>query len=836
MCAIALSVTLLCDAVSEEAAEWTIYVANDNCPDYTWGLTEDETRQAFADIVKGHLDEMRRTDSQPPENRDRYNMAVTQEALCFVERYPDRKDELVQRIKEGRVYVSPYLCNSLWALQSAEGAIRTFYPYRRLERQWGIATDCAHHIELPSLPWGVPTILAGCGFRSLSVPFLSYDSTFGNLKNPPLFYHEGPDGSRVQVVLDPWACSRAHYTQGARLLKEPQRIDAEWLPHYDGLGDDYPLRAILASGTHGDISPRSGSQARGFAAAIIGYNARAGSHAKLVNATFPQFWQAVDESQRKTPFLKTFRGSLGHSWDLWPVCLAKYVADMRRGERTFLAAESLVAVVSHRFPELHDETRSDRQRAEWCWAMLSDHAWNGTNETNKRHNAELRRKWSAELCALGQRLIEQAWTKAGLESGTENVTLFNSLSWPRKGLVAAEVPPGVTGIADQGRPIPSQVIGEADRRLLCFVSPEVPAFGFRHLQLTEQLGSTGAGVRLRATDTEIESPSYSIIVDPATGGISSLIHKATGAELAVAKGGRGLCQTVYLDGKEHTLTDVTSEATALGPVLARLRIRGAAAGITVTNFVTVFADLDRVDFDVRIHKPVSTERQRLCHVFPVLREGDTLRVATAGAVVRPRPQPAGDLLPGADTRRFAIGEFLSTAGDDLAVTIVPLDSFALRLDLDSVSIEALGNDQNYREVLRDQDGVADFRFRYSLQARAGGYDQPDAVAFSRQVAAPLLVAMGQVEKQHGFWPRVSIDPSRAVATCFKPVDDDSGGTCLRIWEVAGQSGPVSIRLSGYNHAEETDLLERVGKRLPILDGTARVDLKPNGYAAVRLGR
>ena len=82
-----------------DARQWTVYVANDNCPDYTWGLTEEQTRQAFADVVRGHLDEMKRTDGQPSENRNRYNMAVTQEAICFVEKYPERKQELIDRIK-----------------------------------------------------------------------------------------------------------------------------------------------------------------------------------------------------------------------------------------------------------------------------------------------------------------------------------------------------------------------------------------------------------------------------------------------------------------------------------------------------------------------------------------------------------------------------------------------------------------------------------------------------------------------------------------------------------------------------------------------------------------
>ena len=304
------------DAVQDRQL-WTIYITNDNCPDYTWGLSEEQTRQAFADIVKGHLDEMNRTDAERSENQDRYNMAVTQEALCFVERYPERKQELIRRIQQGRVYVSPYLCNSLWAFQSAEGMIRTFYPFRRLERQWGISTDTAHHIELPSLPWGVPTILAGCGFRNLSVPFLDYDSDFKGLEISPLFWHVGPDGSSVRVAMDRWACSTANYTQGASILKDPQAIRDRWIPHYAGLGDVYPLRSILACGTHGDIRPNSGDQARGFAEGIIQYNATPGVPARLVNATYPQFWEVVGASREGPAVssdrqwqLRSFLGSL----------------------------------------------------------------------------------------------------------------------------------------------------------------------------------------------------------------------------------------------------------------------------------------------------------------------------------------------------------------------------------------------------------------------------------------------------------------------------------------------------------------------------------------------
>lgn len=432
-------------------SSWTIYITNDNCPDYTWGYTEEQTRQAFADIVAAHLDEMSRTDGEAPENRSQYNAVITQEALCFVERYPERVDELVRRIREGRLFVSPYLCNSLWAFHSVEGALRTFYPARRLEREWGIPLTVAQHIEEPSLPWGVATILAGCGIRWLSNPFYAYDSTFRDLENPPLFTYQGPDGGQVRVVMDPWACLQAAYTQGSKLLGDPSLITDTWLPHYQQISDSYPVRVILASGTHGDIAPNTGEQARGFSEAIARYNSAPGDHPRLVNAALPQFCAAVDEMEAKQPFLTTIRGSFGDSWDLWPVSLAKYVAQVRENEREYLATETLLALALPGHPALHEATRADRERAEWLWAMLSDHAWNGTGDDNKRLNAELRRGWNAQLSEISARLRAEVRGGATAKPRGDGVIVVNTLSVPRAELVRAEVPDEVTAVADGDR-------------------------------------------------------------------------------------------------------------------------------------------------------------------------------------------------------------------------------------------------------------------------------------------------------------------------------------------------------------------------------------------------
>jgi len=579
---------------------WTIYVTNDNCPDYTWGYTEKQTRKAFADIVRGHLDEMKRTDGWAEADRDRYNMAVTQEALCFVEHYPERKDELIRRIREGRVYVSPYLCNSLWAFQGVEGALRTFYPARRLERDWGISFEVAEHIEEPSLPWGVASILAGCGIRWLSVPFYKYDSTFTGLRNPPAFAFEGPDGETIRVVMDPWACGRHSYMQGARLLRGGQAAASQWVAHYARMGKDYPARAILASGTHGDISPASGGQARQYAEAIRKHNARPAGGPRLVNAALPQFCTAIDAAHAHAPFLQTIRGSFGHSWDLWPVCLAKYAADMREGARRMLAAEALLALAAHRRPDLYQATRADRERAEWCWAMLSDHAWNGTNDRNKRHNADLRRDWGRELNRIAGELTRRGWAALGIRPAGDGVALFNSLSLARRGPVRVDAAAGGVAAFSRDAELPSQVVREDGTSRLYFLSPEVAGFGVEQVSLRAgPRPKPGAG-RLHATPQRLESPYYRLRLDPKTGGFASVVHKPTGAELVAPGSRRRLCQTIYYTDREHVLEDVRSEVTAAGPVLARLRVTGRVHGIDVTNCVTVYGELDRVDFRLRL--------------------------------------------------------------------------------------------------------------------------------------------------------------------------------------------------------------------------------------------
>jgi hypothetical protein len=674
--------------------------------------------------------------------------------------------------------------------------------------------------------------MAGCGIRWTSVPFLDYDSTFKGLNNPPLFRLEGPDGSEVRVRLDAWASLKASYCEGGYLLKDPQRVSSEWVPHYAGLGAAYPLRTIFASGTHSDINPNSHKQAQGFAEGIIRYNAAATNGVKLVNGTLAQFCAEVDAVEAASPFLPKLRGDFGQSWQLWPVSLARTVAALRENERAFLAAESLVALASRVKPELAAQTREDREKAEWFWAMLSDHAWNGADPKNKRHNAELRRYWADRFGDISQRLTGKSWDALGFKADSRHVTVFNPLSFTRDILVECAVPVEVMGV--KGRA--SQFRSQGPQRNLVFVVTAVPAFGFREYAFeTNVLRATVPPFSVTATT--LEGPFYRLRVDLTNGGLASLVHKASGQELLNGASARSLCQTVFNDGQERQFSDVECQ-TQLGPVCGEMRVTGRIGDLRVTNAITLFTAFDRVDFDVLLEKPPTTNEQRLFHFFPIGQGVRDLRIETTAAVLRPQLQPEGDLMPGADLRRFAVQGFVDYSPPGrLGITVAPLDAFMLRLDQGALAFEALGNDQNWKEVTQDQDGVTLFRFRYSLCAHAPGYNNAAALAWSRSAAAPLTLALGRLPKKWLDHPYLEVDPMRALVTCMKPADDGAPDQIVvRLWETGGRSGTVVLAVPGYRTARETDLLERDRAALAVKQGNVSLSARGYGFSALKLIR
>ena len=578
---------------------WTIHVVNDTCADTTWGFDEKATRRNMAELVRAHLDAMSRTDGEPEESRDRYTMAVTNEALAFLEHYPGRKDELVRRLREGRITLSPFLNNTLWGWQSEEAFLRSLYPARRLERAWGVPIDVAHHTELPSLPWGAASLLAGAGVRWLAIPFLDYDTEWGGLDLPPLFVLEGPDGGRVRVVLDAWASRRHNYAQGRALLEDPRRIGAEWAPRFEALGAAYPFRDVLALGTHGDLGPQSAGEVERFTAAIRDWNAQPAPAARLVNATLAGFCRAIDatEASRALPdAARRPRPLLGGLAGL--ARRARRPPRARPSARCWRPRPSPCSPAATRSPRPRASRESAPSGAGRCSATTR-----GTGRTT-RTGARTRRSAAAGRTSSSR--PRATWPGApGTRSASRTAATRSPSTTPpalpaRTWCASPSLPAVRSGRSATRTDAPSRAStssrttsrSSTSSRLAWRPSPW-PTLGPRRREARRP--------RLPSPrpPTSLDGPFYRLTVDPRTGGLASLVHKPTGRELVVA-GPRTLGQTVYFDGREAAVAGVESEVETIGPVLARLHVSYRTGPAETDLFVTLYAHVDRVDLDYRV--------------------------------------------------------------------------------------------------------------------------------------------------------------------------------------------------------------------------------------------
>jgi Glycosyl hydrolases family 38 C-terminal beta sandwich domain len=808
---------------------WKIYISHDCCNDFTWGNDEASTRDNLAEMLRAHLDAMTATDLEHPDERDHYTLTTFIEAVCFLEKYPDRKPELVRRALEGRLTLSPWLCNTLWGSMSVEGQLRAMSAARRLEIETGVPINAGNHSEMPSLPLGAVTILAGAGVDWVCVPWLLYDTVYKTLDTPPVFGHLGPDGSRVNFIFDQYASARGLYIQGLKILQGPETIP-EWTTHYESLGDQYPMRAFFAAGTHHDLFPEVRHQVPDLNAKLKAINAlegqKQGASVRLVNASLGRFVSEVGRpAVEKLPLESR---SFGISWEAWPVGLAKIMADARLAEREYYDNETLLAFATLPNQDQHSQefeyTEAARKRGDDVIAMLGEHAWNGMDERSHRINQHLRRNWVGELRMLGETLRVRALRYVTLEV-QDQMTLFNPLGHARGGIVRAPASSVNYSVSQDWTPLIQQTVLEGKTWTRVFVAPEVSAFGVQALHRSNPLPTFPHGT---ASEHRAENTHFKLEFDRERSGLSSLVHRASGAELRV--GPRNIGETVWWAGREHPLRVTGHEVLAHGPVLTRIAQYASAPGLEITTLVTVYPAFDHVDLEVRIHKTQFERLERVTQVFPVGAADAIPVVQTPGALIRLALAPAGDLHPGADQSRIASDGFVQTTHPNGLVSVANLESFLLRPDLEPLSFECLGNDQNAAEVSHDQGGERDFCFRYRLRFDPAGTPIGNVARWAAEFQHPLMLLEGAAN-----FPAVQIQPdsTRTVSQALKPALDGRG-LILRVWEVSGSGEPVQVNVRGFSSVSVCDLLERDLLTLEIGDDVVRVPIRGWGFAAIRL--
>lgn len=855
---------------------WTIYVCQDVCTDFTFGYSEEETKDLSTKLIDEHLRIMENTEKEEDFSQNRWNINQTMEVMWYLERKSSEEiKRFFSREKDGHVQISPIFNSCLTALMTIEQAIRALYFGRKLEREHNIDISTVEHIELPTITWGMASIFANSGIKYLVKGWLDYQAPFCAYRDDiPIYLWEGPDGSKILVACDKGASQYANYAQARFLLGDYEDAVEElhewWIPHFEQR-TNYPYDAFILLGSHGDLGEESPKEVNQLVSNIIRYNKEPWEYPRIVNANWRMFFKHIEEFIKKYSIsIPVLRGDYGCSWEEWPAAMASVVAGMRRGVQRFITAEKLVALTSLIMPEIYERNVSKLNNATLILEMLPEHAWNG-NPSRLGEELEAfhrKMKWQIELNKLVDEIIEDGLNALGRMISTREkyvLLVFNPLSWERNDIAQIDLSEieraiglGFYRIIDEltNEEMRWEILDLEGKKVLRFETKNLPPIGYKtySIQLSDDKNKGESSVIIK--DYTIENKYYRIEIDPLTGGLQSILDKQNGIELVNKNSPYKVNQYIYLsEGKEHMARLIKVSKCSAGSLSGSLIIETSTLRSQIRTTITLYSDIDRIDIINAVHKVPSSENTQIYFVFPFNVSDPIYHYEATGAIIKPGLlQYGGEQLAGSGQTSHACISFVDISNNNYGITLAMVDSYLIqfghpttfemptRPDPSNSTIFALVMaNKNYREAVKDQGGVSNFVFRYSIRSYYGNFSGHSSLRFGWERNNDLLVKL-LPPHQNAILPYqtysfLSCKPDNIVVTSIKVSEEGlKKGIIIRLWETDGKESLAVIDSSFFKAkaAIKTDLLERDLENLKIEHEKIFIPIKSRGYATIRL--
>jgi len=725
------SLDVTCTA--EPPRHWELFLVNHSHVDIGYTEYPEILADAHGDYIARALDIMTLTDDRPDEERYRWTCEASWTVEQLLRRHPGRADEFVRRCREGRMELTALYAN-----------LTDLCDERMLERAVGYATDLrdrygidlvsACNYDVNGFGWALPRILKQAGVRYLDTA-INETRALGVRPRPAALRWASPDGSDVLL----W--HSGNYLLGNRLMLHASRtraapqVAAYLLERQD---DGYPHHAIevLMSGQTGDSMPPSAA----VCDVVADWN-RAWLWPRLRLATTRQWFEHLEAA---------WPGEPTRYQKAWP----DWWAD---GNGAALYEATLVRRTGARLAGLEGQRRALRDRGiglerldpeyeeAWRRALLfCEHTWGPYESALDPDSPASRGQWHSKAthvyaaAALADSIeVEQlvaaatAGRVSGREQGLTNATLqgapsgylasddpaavlvYNPLPAPRSDIVRVGVPgyffnghapllrDAASGaeVAALVHPYPREDVVNRRHVHVEFLAADLPAGGHKAFLIED----SGHDIMSPASDvvsaephpTRLENAAYRLEVDPATGALRGLVHKASGHELVRQGAGYLLNEAVYervaAPGDRNAVAswdgigdrNVRFERTSFAAarieagdekVFARglhVEARGPQGMRLVTEIVLHdHPDLaDRVDIVNTLHKPIVGRGEALYHAFPLATPDGQIYLAVAGGVMR----PGLDQVPGTATDWHGIQNWFAVAAAGYSVVVASPD-------------------------------------------------------------------------------------------------------------------------------------------------------------------
>ena len=810
----------------------------------------------------------------------RYSMESVIYLIEFLERHPEKQQEMAQLMREKKFVWGASYVQNLEVHVGPEKLVRQFYLGRRWLRKNFPGCDTIHYCKTdpPTMTWQMPQILSKAGVKYV----LQGRFPWG-------FYNwEGPDGSRIFVfairyadpLINPkgnegwlqFATEREDY-YGPRKLP-PQMI-------FDFNSDYLPPPPSFPPYVH-----EQNAAMKRFAEAWN--NHYHGQPSRQIRPPLLRFVQAQDTLEdftRKEPNVTTVKGDWPLNWAYYdePGHRTGLVAG-REAHNRILAAERLFAGLMQKSKSVTypAKTFEDAWKAN-CWP---DHGWGGNKGTvTDRVYVEsyLKSRTLADqlLSSASAQLARSVPRKS---AGQPSLLVYNPLSWRRTDVVRCRVekPAGWKSFRlrdSAGTEIPYQMAsgatGEAEVEIT-FIADDVPSVGYNTYHL-EPADSPAPAVEA-VTDNTLENDALRAVIG--AGGLVSLYDKRLNQEMLKTDkffGGEILQFTAPgygWDDPENVTTedfdktsrhDFRAVKSLRGPVFAAAAHEAQFSHFRLQQTFRLYPRLDRVETDVEILNWDGPQARELRVAFPINLPQDfrlsyevpfgTVEMGKDEidfSLLPPRvrcqfasrvyggdwPLPFREAINWIDASSDRYQKFGCLAASDCTVHLFA-DETANPVAypvLQHVLLSTRKSQAWAPDYWFTQEG--NHAFRMALYPHSGGWRERyrDGIAFN----FPLLAFMSSGREGEGKSLPLSgeflrLEPGNLIMTTLKKSEDDDS-LALRFYEAEGWFTHARVKLSlPLRRAWLTNLIEEEPKPLAITpQGELELEIKPWEIVTLKL--
>jgi alpha-mannosidase len=781
--------------------KWVVYLLPHSHVDIGYTHVQTDVERAQWKYLEMGIDTARRTASNPPGARFKWNVEVLWAVDSYLKQAsPEKQEQFLQAVRAGWVGLQALYGNELTGLCRPEELLRLVGFAQTLAQRVGQPIESAMITDVPGYTWGVVPTFAHTGIKYFSIGPNGGDRigyTIAAWGDKP-FWWVGPNGLDKVLV---WMTGTGYYQvfqSPDKLLGYLEQLEAKAYPY-----DFVQVRHCLGDNGAPDVN---------FADKVKEWN-ETHAYPRLVIATSEEMFR--DFERRYGDKIPTAQGDFTPYWEDGAASSARETALNRASADRLTQAQTLFAMLNSKAYPAGPFYQA------WRNVVLYDeHTWGAHNSISQPDHPFAKSQWAIKQAfALDADTQSHQLLQAGLDlrqgtSAPNAIDVINTTAMDDP-LALVRVPKDLSGAGDViqtalggDSAIPAQRLTSGE---LVFQA-HIPPFSTARFYVRPGTSSTTRSDAVTAETTALEgarnahSPNLTLRVDEKTGAITSLRYGTR--ELVNAQAGTGLNDYFYLPGSDlkglQRNGPVRVSIKERGPLIASLLIESDAPGCRkLTREIRLHAPLNYVEIINTVDKEPVRTKEGVHFGFGFNVPDATVRMDVPWGVVRPET----DQIPGACKNWFTVQRWVDISNKDYGVTWATPD--APLVEVGGITANLIGslsdpkvwmdhiqpsatiyswamNNHWHTNYRADQEGPTVFRYFIFPHEQ---FNQNQAAIRGLQCSQPLIVApaRGEVPKT----PPLRISNPNVMVSAFKP-SEDGKAVVVRLFGASGQNEKVEL--------------------------------------------